>query len=326
MSVVLCTYNGARFVAAQVISVLEQSSPLHEIVLSDDGSADDTVSIAEKTFHDYAESHPEMRTRMIVTRREMPIGVARNFESALARATGSMIALCDQDDVWLPEKLGTMTSSLVAAAPSLAHSDAYITDAAGHRTGGLLFDTLRLTKRERAQERSGRSLDVLLRRNTVTGAAAMVSAELVRLALPVPDAWIHDEWLAIVAAITGDVTLIEEPLLEYRQHGSNQIGVTELSNEVRFARLRAPRGERNGRLLARAEQLLERLPGLGHGPESDVTRLVGGKVAHERFRSSLPTRRVPRIIPIVREVVTGRYRQFGLGAQDVLRDLVQPAA
>ena len=97
VSVVLCTYNGERFLREQLDSVLAQTYPLHEVIVQDDGTTDDTVRIA----HEYANHYPQIKVYI----NEGEHGINGNFYSAMRRATGTLIAICDQDDIWEPCKL-----------------------------------------------------------------------------------------------------------------------------------------------------------------------------------------------------------------------------
>lgn len=128
----------------------------------------------------------------------------------------------------------------------------------------------------------------------------------------------------MVAAATGQVDLLEEPLTDYRQHGGNQIGVTSLDASGKLGRLRAPRTARNARLLARAAVLQQRASGFEPAVSPSVLALIDAKLAHETRRSALPAARLLRVGSIVRGWRAGDYSRFGLGLQDVLRDLVQP--
>ena len=128
----------------------------------------------------------------------------------------------------------------------------------------------------------------------------------------------------MVAAATGLVGLVEEPLTDYRQHGGNQIGVTTLDATGKLGRLRAPRSARNARLLARAAALQQRASEFEPAVPTSVLALIDAKLAHETRRSTLPAARLLRVRPILRGWRAGDYARFGLGLQDVLRDLVQP--
>lgn len=321
ISVALCTYNGASFIAEQIASILDQDRPVDELVIADDGSTDDTVARALAVIA--AHGRPP---RVHLLESPAPLGVTANFARALQACSGELLVLSDQDDVWHPARVSRM-ASMFDARPGLllAHGDARIVDGDGRASGESLFQTIGVTDAERRDVHEGRAFDVLLRRNIVTGATTMLRRELVVAAAPFPASWVHDEWLAVIAAVTGEVDLLETALVDYRIHGGNQIGATSLTASGRLQRLRAPRFERNARLLARAEALAERLPELSPPPGPAAVGKAQQKLAHERVRSALPTRRLARIRPILREWRTGRYGTAGLGAQDVLRDLVQPA-
>ena len=315
VSVAIATFNGERFVAAQLDSVLRQSQPVEQIVIADDGSTDHTLDVARERLSSFRGE------AIVLTAEREPLGVAGNFERALERCDGDLIALADQDDVWHPDKLERMQAALEDGL--LAFSDAALVDAHGAPLPGAptLFAGLGLSDWERQQLRSGQAWPVLLRRNVVTGATVLLRRELLDLALPVPDGWIHDEWLAIVAAAHGGVRVVEEPTIDYRQHGANQIGMrSRLTVRARIERLQEPRSARNLRLLRRAASLAERAEAWSERAATDAVE----KLAHERVRSALPTARAARLAPVLRERTTGRYDRYGLGAQDVLRDLVQP--
>lgn len=91
VSIVLCTYNGEKYVREQIDSLLAQSYPIHEIIIQDDGSTDHTWEILQA----YASKHAVIRT----FKNEGEHGVNANFLSALHRATGDYIAISDQDDI-----------------------------------------------------------------------------------------------------------------------------------------------------------------------------------------------------------------------------------
>ncbi len=122
VSVVICTYNGARFLSEQLDSVLRQDYPLHEIIVQDDASQDETMAI----LRDYANRYDHIR----VSRNEQSLGVNRNFLSALRRATGDYIAICDQDDRWHPEKISTQMRTIGDKLLCGCHSRPFSTDGA----------------------------------------------------------------------------------------------------------------------------------------------------------------------------------------------------
>ncbi len=317
ISVALCTHNGARYVREQVESILAQTVPVAQIVLSDDASTDDTVSIVERAV---AGSGVEL----VVLRNSPALGVVANFEQATAACTGDLIALSDQDDVWHSDKLERIVA-VFAAVPEalLVHSDADLVDESLTPLPDSLLASLEMTDTERRELTDGRSYAAFLRRNLVTGATAVLRRELVERARPYPSSWIHDEWLAVVGAALAQTRLAEGRLVAYRQHGANQIGAVKPTLRYKIGKLVEPRTDRNDRLVERAEVLLERLEGLPVAAD----RLVAarGKLAHERFRRALPRVRLLRLPAVVGAVIAGRYSRFSRGVKDAVRDLLQPA-
>ncbi|TFC34533.1 MULTISPECIES: glycosyltransferase family 2 protein [unclassified Cryobacterium] len=325
VSVALCTFNGAAYIAQQLRSILSQTTPPSEIIVSDDASTDGTLGILERVRAEWLADGGDAAVDFRVIRNAVPLGVAANFEQALSECSGELLALSDQDDVWAPGRVQIMIGEFMRRPKlQLLHSDALLVGGDGNFLGRTLFTTLGITETEKRDVHQGRAFDVLLRRNIVTGATVMLRRDLVDRARPFPEAWVHDEWLAMVAAATGTVDFLGDTLVDYRQHGGNQIGVTSLDAAGRLSRLQAPRTQRNARLLARAEALDDRAPGLVPVPSDAYLRLIAAKAAHERARSALPSARLRRVLPVLRQWRTGGYARFGLGPQDVLRDLVQP--
>ena len=324
ISVVMCTHNGGGHVARQVQSILNQRPAPSELVVGDDASSDDTVAVIEREHAAALALDAGLPTTLTVIRRDPPLGVTANFAATLDAAHGDLIALSDQDDSWMPGKLATLTAAF-AADPELllVHTDARLIDADGAPLGLTLLDALEATRAERAGLAAGEALPVLLRRNLVTGATVMLRRSLLAQAAPFPAAWVHDEWLAVVAAATGRVRLLPEPLIDYRQHGANQIGARRPTSADRLARLREPRAERAARLAARTALLAERGRALGVSPA--VQAQLDAKADHEARRARLPRARLARVPSVLAGALAGRYGRYSRGAKDALRDLATPA-
>lgn len=316
---VVAVYNGATYLEAQVRSILGQSSPVDRVIVTDDGSDDDSAAIVERVARETGWSD-----RVVLTRNPGPRGVAANVVHGLSLTSAEIIMLADQDDVWHADKVSVIRDAFLGEpATDLVHSDARLIDASGNPLGGSLLQAIGVSARELSAIRSGEALRVLLRRNVVTGATLAMRRAVIDRAGTVPPGWIHDEWLAIVAAVSGRVGLLERELIDYRQHGANQIGAEALTFDGRIGRLRAPRAERNARLLVRAESLAQRLHA---APWADarVRAAADAKLRHERRRSGLPRARIARIPGVLDGLRAGSYRDYGNGLADAVRDLVQP--
>jgi glycosyltransferase involved in cell wall biosynthesis len=320
VSVALCTHNGAAFVEQQVRSILAQTLVPDEIVLSDDASTDATVALVTALV----EPSPVALT---VLENSPALGVTKNFEQAVRACSGDLIALCDQDDSWHPGKLAAAAALFAENSDLLlASSDADLVDGDGAPLGHSLFEALEIADADLDALNSGDAFAVLLRRNLVTGATTVFRRQLVDIAGDFPSAWVHDEWLASMAAAVGRVRMTRERQVDYRQHGANQIGAAKLSLRGKAGRLLEPRASRNARLEARARALVERLQLLGAAVPAPVLAGARGKLDHETLRNSLPANRLRRIAPVVREARSGGYGRYGRGRIDVLRDLVQSAS
>lgn len=316
VSVVVCTYNGERFLAEQLQSILDQTHPPDNIIVSDDGSSDSTLDIVSE----FSSRHSgAKKPQWTVQSRKKPLGVAGNFGSALMKARGDFVALADQDDVWEPNRLERGLARFRDGV-LLVHSDATLIDEAGQPTCSLM-SALRLTSGERRSLISGKALDALLRRNLVTGATTMIRGSLLQQALPIPEGWVHDEWLGLVAAVQGGVVFSEESLIRYRQHGSNEIGVTKTDLDEATRRLRETRSDFFSRKLLRnsgISRLLEQEPDW-LGAEARVA--LAGKLEFDHWRSQLPAQRLGRLGPVVMRWTQGDYGRFARGYLDVIRDL-----
>jgi glycosyltransferase involved in cell wall biosynthesis len=316
--VALCTFNGERFIEEQLRSILSQSLLPNQIVVSDDGSTDRTLEIVRRVLT--PEVLAEAGVSLTILQRKNPIGVTRNFESAITACSGKFISLCDQDDVWRPNRLARLRAGFSSDDVLLVHSDARMVDAAGRPLGHSLFASLGARRREITREQGPMAFEVLVRRNLVTGATAMVRRQLVEAARPFPVSWVHDHWLAVVASLAGRIVVDEGQLIDYRQHGGNQIGATKLTATVAVDLLAQSRQSRHVERVERIAELNRRLVG-GEISATDTQRaFVAGKLSHEQMRLAMPRGRIARWPTVAREFATGRYHRFSRGLIDVVRD------
>ena len=207
VSVAMTTFNGERFLREQLESLLFQSYPIFEIVISDDGSTDGTMEILlEFSARD---------SRFRILKNSERLGYVKNFEHAIRACRGSIIFLSDQDDIWVPSK----TSALVDALPGrlLVYSDAELIDS----TGATLLASFDQAK---GLGRAEPGILAILNGNFVTGCTIAFDRRLLGYALPFPDCIPHDRWLSLVAAACGGLYRSTSILTRYRQHGNNVLG------------------------------------------------------------------------------------------------------
>ena len=226
VTVLLCTYNGAAYVRAQLQSILDQTVPDLHVVVSDDGSTDETLAIVEAM----AVAHPG---RITILRQDPPTGSAqRHFLKLLVERAYDMadyIMLSDQDDVWLPDKvektLARMQADEAACraageanASILVHCDSRIVDRALREIAPSFVAYQKMTP-SRCQ------LQQLLVQNNVVGGALMMNRALAERITAIPAHCVmHDQWIALVASAFGHIDFVPESLYLYRQHGDNVLG------------------------------------------------------------------------------------------------------
>ena len=301
LSVALCTYNGARYLPEQLASLAAQTRPPDELVICDDGSTDGTLAQIEA----FAAPFP---VRVFVNERNL--GSTKNFEQAIARCSGDVIFLADQDDVWLPEKLARMEAVFAADdRMALVFSDAQVVDSALKPLPYTLWQSRHFSPALRHRLQAGAAFPVLLKQNYVTGATLAFRARDRALALPISPLWIHDGWIALMLALSAPLALIDTPLILYRQHADNQVGGTRRSAAEWVG------GNHRERLRlteARYTAFLERVRELPDIPEAVYTQ-VQAKIDHARARASLPDARLRRLPVILRETLTGRYGRYSMG-------------
>jgi len=218
VSVALATYNGAQYIDAQLNSLAAQTLLPAELVVSDDGSSDDTLAIV-RTFSLRAPFPVR-----IVDKTER-LGFGDNFLFAVAQCQYDVIALCDQDDVWLPDKLRQGVRRLVADDSLMSLHRLTLTDALLAPIGiwdqGITAD--RTYEPLELDPWSGWGNTMIFRRSLATLVPPGQRPRQPEANRPLT----HDIWLYILAAGLGRVSHIVEPLILYRQHGGNALGMTK---------------------------------------------------------------------------------------------------
>lgn len=214
ISVALCTYNGDKYIEQQLRSILNQSFPIDEIIVCDDGSTDNTVSIVKEILSEASVCYR-------IETNESSLGVAKNFIKALKLTTGQYVFACDQDDVWDIDKVKIFIDEAKRTKKDLYFSNGILIDSDGKPLGGTLWEAYGIYY-DIIMKRP--LMHTLVRKTLVTGAAMMVSRELIDMINSIPENWLHDEWFAIISALKNSAQPINVLTFGYRQHGKNVVG------------------------------------------------------------------------------------------------------
>lgn len=219
VSVVMCTYNGSRFIEEQVKSILSQTYPIKELIISDDASTDTTPEILALL------AKQDSRIRLIM--QEKNLGFSNNFQQAMLMASGSLLAPADQDDIWHPEKIAKMVAAFAPDASLMYCDSIKFTDAIPQAPKAS-------SKNKRIEGSDPRYISVY---NTVSGHAMLIRKKLLALAFPLPEGVYYDWWLAAVAMAKDRVQFFPEILVYQRAHDSNvtlPTGISKATQRHRF--------------------------------------------------------------------------------------------
>lgn len=204
ISVCMATYEGEKYIEEQINSILPQLSIEDELIISDDGSRDQTLSIIQNYMNEDA------RIRLLAGPNK---GVVANFEHAIEHSRGDIIFLADQDDVWLPSKVQRIKEFFDQNLMiDLVVSDLMIVD-----------EQLEILEHSYFTYRNvqvGFIHNII--KNKYIGAGMAFRKSFKERALPIPkQVPMHDMWLGILAAKQKKSALLKEPLTLYRRHGDN---------------------------------------------------------------------------------------------------------
>jgi len=217
VAVVMPVYQGESYLSGQIESILGQTYSNIRLYIRDDGSDDASLKIIK----DYA--HNDERILLIQDNRKR-LGVTRSIKILLNNVKEDVVFFADQDDVWVPIKIMVMLEKIpdngLGPIPAVVFSDLEVVDESLNQISGSYWgmsgiDPHRLKFRD------------IIHRNCVTGCAAAVNRAMLKLTRQMPDTAVHDWWIACLSAHSGVLIPVPEPLVKYRQHGSNVIGAQE---------------------------------------------------------------------------------------------------
>lgn len=315
VEVILCTFNGTPFVGDQLRSILHQSHSIDAISIYDDRSTDDTVDKVNKLVSSLPTGS---RTQIKIVENERNVGYARNFEQGIARATGDILFLSDQDDIWERDKVEVLMGLSSQKGVQMAFSDGTLVDDQGMPLAGRSVLERHGLDEDSVASFQKRGFDFLLRKNYINGAALAVRREAAQSAMPIPPGMPHDYWLALFCSLGGGLVGTARKLYRYRQHGGNEIGIgSDRFRDLARSVVRHPRVPRE-RELERWVAIWERLEAV------DAEREASRALAKVQWLQTVVAGRegvFRRAIAILTSALRGQYREFSDDLA-VWRDLV----
>ena len=247
VSVAMATYNGEKYIAEQLESIINQSYKNIELVITDDASVDGTVTII-KRFQQQCD---------FITLFINPVnsGVTNTFEHSFKNCKGDFIAIADQDDIWELQKIALLLNAIVEE--DAVYSNSELVDKAGQPIGQLFNSLMQL--------QSYYSGAPFLMGNCIPGHTIIMRSSFTKTILPLPKTIMFDRWISFCAAANHGIKYIDRPLVKYRQHDTNTIGTGSSKNRTS--------------LKTRAEQFNEKL--------AELKILTTAPISNEATRQTL---------------------------------------
>jgi len=219
IDILLATYNGWKYLREQIDSILAQSCQDWQLLIRDDGSDDDTLSIIK----DYVGRYPD-RIKLVEDNNGH-LGTSLNFQRLLENSVSEYIMFSDQDDVWLPQKIEATLNLMEATEeeypnkPILVHTDLRVVDSQ------LKTIAKSMWQYQGTSPETGNDLNKVVLQNVVTGCTIMINRKAKAVSLPIPkEAVMHDWWIAISVAKHGKIVYVSDQLVLHRQHPNNTVG------------------------------------------------------------------------------------------------------
>lgn len=313
--VIVCTYNGSAFIVEQLESILKQTKRVTRISIYDDRSSDDTVP----RIREFVARRPlDEQYLFTIKINSTNLGYAHNFTNAIVNSTEDVLFLCDQDDLWEPEKVEVFLKLFQQYAPDMVFSDGLLIDRAGQKINRMtVLASYGLTKHRIAHFREN-AFDLLIKQNYINGAAAAIRRAAAQKALPLPCEMPHDYWLALWCSLHNGIVATEQTLYRYRQHQGNVIGTGSRNPlYILLGIWRQPTVPRE-RELRIWTAVSDRIFCLPHRKETEFTRR---KLTWLSRLLSAERKSLSRGILILVSALNGNYRKYS-PKHAFLRDIV----
>lgn len=225
VDVLLATYNGEKYVQEQIESILNQTYQNIHLIISDDGSKDNTREIIKE--------YEKKDERVTTYFQEKNLGYIKNFEFLMKQVESNYYMFSDQDDVWLPKKIEKAMQTLEEEKADLVFGDLEVVNQELQTVYPSFGDFMKLNRKIQ-KCKNGYEMNYLY--NCVTGCTMLAKKETIEKCLPLPNHSkyvAHDHWIALVVSLEGKLAYIPEKYIKYRQHGNNEIGTDKISHKFK---------------------------------------------------------------------------------------------
>jgi len=282
ISVALCSYNGQEYLSDQLDSLVGQTRMPDEIVVLDDNSDDKTWAIIQ----DYEEMYPEI---FDIYQNDSNVGVTKNFEACIRACRGDAIAICDQDDIWCEKKLERQSAHLSLSKPMLVHHNSQIVNKYKDPIQGTWQsfgysepDVLAIDE----------YFDHLIDRFSIPGHTMLLSNQLKEYALPIPGCFAHDQYIALIASLVGELYAMCDRFVYWRHHNETvstrpALGVADHGLQILQSIIRQSSYEENIEQWEVLEQKVNKFSSDLTGNAQDVRKLLNDRYQYDLSRAKI---------------------------------------
>jgi glycosyltransferase involved in cell wall biosynthesis len=215
INILMATYNGRRYVAKQIESILNQTYQDFRLIISDDCSTDSTLKILEE--------YEKKDKRIEIYSQGQNLGVSANFEFLISKVRSEYFMFADQDDIWKPDKIENSVRKLETENLDLVYTDLEVVDSRLNQIAPSYWALKGLDYRIKKYN----NFESLYLNNFVTGCTMLVRSKWINEFMPLPKTSkyvLHDYWIALIVSQTGKIGYLDEPTIKYRQHLNNKVG------------------------------------------------------------------------------------------------------
>jgi cellulose synthase/poly-beta-1,6-N-acetylglucosamine synthase-like glycosyltransferase len=317
ISVALASCNGANYIAAQLESLTSQSRLPDELVVVDDQSSDTTADILQA----FAKRAP-FAVRIMVRQARGGCNVA--FAEAMAMCTGDIVAICDQDDVWLPDHVALLAEPFARDdAVGIVTSDSLYVDDSLTSLNTTFWKANRFSDNDVRRIYRGPQFTELAKHLVLAGHASAFRRSLLSGILPL-DTMMYDHWLGLICAASSKIVFVATPLTLHRRHQKQlSLGNQDMTLAQRAIAQPSTAAEHFCGLAAQWESLWRRLSQLPkESLHADVQAAFEGRIRLLKARAAMRrSGNLARWAAACWQLASGGYHRHGRGFLTFLRDL-----
>jgi glycosyltransferase involved in cell wall biosynthesis len=314
ISVVICTYNGEKYISEQIDSIANQTRKADEIIIIDDNSVDNTFDILTQ----YEKYFKEIN----LFKNEDTLGYIKNFSKGMLKATKDIVVLSDQDDVWDVNKIEAIEEYFSSNRWALAvFTNAYVVDENSKCIDKTLWDSIGY-KYKVSDFENKKIINTMLKKDIVTGATLAFRSSMIEYIIPIDMRYIHDTWIAMLAASQGRLGAIPDKLMKYRVYQNQSLGIKKQTLFNNLTSVYASDKKTFLKNIDKHNSVLNRLHMYNLESDSGTSEIIQ-KINFLRNRVDYSNNFFKRLLQIIFVINKGGYFKYSYnGFYSILKDII----